>query len=426
MKEEFLHYVWERGLYDPRGLTTVDGQPVLVFRPGNHNTNSGPDFLDARVRIGSVDWVGSVEIHVRSGEWMKHRHHLDPMYNSTVLHVCLIADEETTRYDLTTVPNIELKGRIPGHVKDRYDLLQNNSHWIPCAPFIAQTSRDKVKSTLEMMGYERLNDKSAHIQKLLRRYSGDWEHTFYVALAGGFGGNINKQPFVHLAESVPYQLIRKYQHKRMDIEAILFGVGGFLDPAKNDPTDTYVKELIERFDFLRHLHKFKPIDAHLWKFLRMRPANFPTVRLAEFCAVLHRHTGLFPTIRDNPDLKAISNMLEVEITPYWKDHYMLNGNRSGVIKTMGTDMRNELIINVISPFLMAYGAETGKSTYQKAVFKMLHGISAEKNKIINEFKSLGIKAENAFESQALLQLYRKRCIFKACTSCPVGRYLLEK
>ncbi len=425
MKEEFLHYVWEQNLYDKKGLKTTDGLPVQIFDPGTTNSNSGPDFLEGRLRIGEIDWLGNIEIHVRSGDWYRHRHHHDPMYNSTILHVCLVCDRDVTRQDLSSVPCIELKGRIPAKVKQRYDQLKNNSHWIPCAPFLPQVKNDLIEATLADQGLRRMEEKANKMDKILKRCTGDWDEAFYIALAGGFGGNINRQPFTYLAEHVPLKLVRKHRHDFLSLEALLFGAGGFLRFLNEPIHDPYVQKLSERFRFLKHLHQIQPMDAYPWKFMRMRPANFPSVRLAQLCSVLHQNVSIFPMIRDNPELQYVRKFLDVKVSDYWEDHYVLNGNRSNSRRSMGDGIQNELIINVVVPFLYLYAERRGQKELKEHTIKMLCQIPAENNRIVREFKKLRVRSGNALRSQGMLQLYGKECTFKHCLNCPVGNQLLH-
>jgi len=422
--EDFLHYVWKFRLFDKTDLKTVEGESIEIYSAGLHNTDSGPDFHNARIKIGDTIWAGNVEVHVPSSDWRKHNHTTDNAYNNVILHVVYRDDEPVILPNGRRLPTLELENRISPELYNKFhSLVYGNQTIIPCEGSIGHVDDMTVRTWLTRVLVERLETRAETVIHALNVNRGDWEETFYQFLAANFGFKTNAVPFELLAKSLPQNILAKHKNNPLQIEALIFGQAGFLE---SDVIDDYPKALKKEYDFLRKKYSLTPIENHLWKFLRMRPQNFPTIRLAQFAALIVRSNHLFSKILDIREVKALRDLFtEISVNPYWETHYRFDAPSKPQAKNLGTESIDVLLLNTLALFLFSYGKHLQLEYYISRSMKLLENLPAEKNNIINNFGVLGVKAKTAFDSQALLELKKNYCNFKKCLQCGIGNKILS-
>jgi hypothetical protein len=422
--EDFLHYVWKFRLFDRMNLQTNDGEELEVFSAGVHNSDSGPDFQNARIRIGNTVWAGNVEVHLSSSDWQKHGHTADNAYDNVILHVVYRDDEPLMLSNGRRVPTLELQNRIPDDLYNRYhNLIFGNQTVIPCEANIASVDDITLHNWLTRVLIERLEKRSASVTAALDKNRGDWEETFYQFLAANFGFKTNALPFELLAKSLPQNILAKHKNNPLQIEALIFGQAGFL---KDDVVDEYPQKLKKEYDFLQKKYKLIPVENHLWKFMRLRPQNFPTVRLAQFAALVVRSNHLFSKLLEIKDVKGLRGLFtEIKVNPYWEDHYRFDVKSAPSEKNLGQASVDILLLNTLVLFLFSYGKHNQIQHYINRSLQLLEHIPNENNKIVKDFTNLGVKIKTAFESQALLELKNNYCNHKKCLQCGVGNKILK-
>lgn len=421
--EDFLYYVWKFRLFDRTALKTTAGEDIEILNPGLQNTNAGPDFSNARVKIGNTIWAGNVEIHVAASDWRKHGHHHDKAYDNVVLHVVYKNDipETLSRRDL---PTLELAERISGDLYSRYhQMIYGNQRLIPCEATIASVDSLTMRNWLTRVLVERLEKKSALILESLAHNKGDWEETFYQHLAANFGFKVNALPFEMLAKSLPQSVLAKHKNSPLQIEALIFGQAGFLE---EDFTEEYPNKLKTEYQFLRKKYNLNLVEKHLWKFARMRPLNFPTIRLAQFAALIVKSNHLFSKIIEIKEIPQLIDLFAgIEVNSYWDTHYRFGKESKSVSKQMGESSVNNLLLNTLALTLFSYGKYHQQQRYISRCLQLLEELPAEQNNIIDDFDVLGLKTKTAFETQALLELRNNYCNFKKCLQCGVGNKILR-
>ncbi|CAN5410783.1 DUF2851 family protein [soil metagenome] len=427
MQESFLHFIWQFQYFSKKDLTTSDGESINIVSPGVLNKDAGPDFSDTKILIGNVRWFGHTEIHIHSSDWAKHFHDEDPAYENVILHVVWKDDSQVKRKDGTLIPTLELKERIEHSLIINWQKLLRSDNTIPCAQQIHQV-KDLVKlSMMDKALFERLQRKANLILKKLEANQNDWEETTYQLLAGNFGFKINSDFFLELSKALPLKIVLKHQDNIFQIEALIFGQAGFLSEGPDGiEEDNYFLSLQKEYLFLKHKYKLESfiLQQH-WKFLRLRPANFPTIRLAQLSMLLHKTGAIFSFIKEMEDPKQIIPKLSVLQSSYWCKHYNFNNISNGKIPGIGKSSVENIIINTVVPVLAAYGMYRQEQMYIDRSIGLLQEVASEENKIINFWKSAGIKASTAFDSQALIELYNNYCQQKKCLSCNIGTTLVK-
>ena len=423
-KEEFLHFIWKFRLYNSRALQCEPGGQLQIIKPGLLNTNAGPDFMDARLRIDETIWVGHVEIHLRSSDWLLHYHQDDPAYDNVILHVVYENDIPIYRKNGCEIPVLVLKGMFDETLLHNYTALLTAANHFPCEKQLREVDSFIVNSFLSRQLVERLELKTAAIYQQLESYKGDWEKTFYYFLSRSFGFKVNATPFELLATSLDLQLLKKYQSNPLQVEALIFGQAGFLN---SDFEAAYPASLKKEYNFLKQKHQLFPVEASLWKFLRMRPQNFPTLRLAQYTALLLKHPNLFTRVLEISDFKDYYTLFQqLPIHQYWEDHYHFNKITSRVRIQIGKSSIENILINTICVFLYVYGKYTDQEKFMDKAFDLLNFLPPEKNSIVEKYKFAGIQLESAFLSQAVLQLNKIYCSQKKCLNCNIGIKILNK
>ncbi len=421
MKEEFLHFIWKNCLFDNDALFTSDNKKVDIISPGEQNQNAGPDFISARIRIDHIEWAGNVEIHIRSSDWKQHHHHLDKKYNNVVLHVVEQEDCETMNEQGKAVPTLKL--RYPDLYLRNYLSLQKNINWISCRHKIKERKPDNfiLNNWLVNLAVERIENKTTHFHSLLSYTKNNWEEAFYIFFAKYFGGSVNTTAFEMLAKSMPQKILAKHKNNKMQIEALLFGQGGFLEEPHEDE---YYLSLQTEYHFLKNKYHLKAIDNTLWNYFRLRPSAFPALRLAEFSSLIQASTSLFSTFIQAKNIQEVVKCFRTPVSTYWNHHVKFGKKTTYNMKKMGIQSIYTLIINSIIPVMFSYGKVYLKSSYQEKAIDWLEQIPPENNSIIRKWRDVDIYAKNALESQALIQLKKLYCDKKKCLNCHLGKILI--
>jgi hypothetical protein len=422
MKEEFLSYLWSNKLLK-NDLLTTNNQPISILSPGLANMDSGPDFFNARIKIDGQVWAGNVEIHVNSSDWEKHSHQNDDNYDNIILHIVYNNDLVIRRKSGELIPCLELRGRFDEKIIDIYEDFMSSKSWIACANSISSVDHLSLYSWLDNIGVERLHDKSELFISDLQSTKNNFQELFYQKLARAFGFNTNSEAFELLAKQLPFSIFSKHLNNKFQIEALLYGQAGFLNAQFID--DYHIK-LKKEFVFLAHKYSLKPLDPKIWKHMRMRPGNFPAIRISQFADLLQKSSADLINIVETKKLGNVMNLLDCTASGYWDNHYrfgksVVNNSK----KRLGQSSVNLILINTIIPFMFTYGRLNNKAEMEDKAVKWLESIKPENNKISRNFKKLGIKPANAFQSQALIHLHKNYCRQKKCLHCRIAYKLMQ-
>jgi hypothetical protein len=421
--EAFLHYIWQFQYFDKKNLTTTNEEVLHILKTGFYNTHAGPDFTNAKLRLGNLEWVGNVEIHVKSSEWTQHKHQHDKAYDNVVLHVVWKNDKDILRSDGTTIPTLELSHRIEEKLLLNYKKLVQHTAPIPCADSLPQVSPILKLSALERALTQRLETKAMALLATLKKNNNDWEETLYQVLGKNFGFKVNSEAFQQLTEVIPYRILLKHADKPVQIEALLFGTAGLLDNTKDEYTTLLRKEyslLSTKYSLVK-----KSLSKSQWRFLRLRPANFPTIRIAQFASLLSQQKHLFSQLISCESIKELRQLLTVTQSVYWQQHYQFGKPSNKVIGALGDDAIENIVINTVAPLLAAYSLHKNEQLWMDRALDFLAHLPAESNAIIREWASLHWKASSAFDSQALIELKNNFCSKRLCLSCSVGANLVR-
>jgi hypothetical protein len=421
MNEDFLQFIWNLGLYDSANLKTSEGEYVEVISAGIRNRDSGPDFYNAKIRIGDTVWAGTVEIHKKSSEWNVHGHQNDNAYNNVILHVVEKNDAVIRRKSGEIIPCVEIT--CPDNFRQRYIELSESTQHIPCASYIPSVDSFKIRFWLDRIATERLERKTADVSALMGETSNDLEEVFHCVLFRYFGFKTNALPFEMLARSLPAKLLRKYSHSLPSIEALLFGQAGFLDI---EAGDEYSFRLQSEYQFFRAKHNLTGMDKSLWKYAKLRPVNFPTIRIAQIASVLSKYQSLWDVVVKLDEIKEIREIFDATASEYWDDHYVFGKISTKTSpKRLGETAVDNLIINVLAPMIFTYSIYRGEETLKERAVSFLESLSAESNSVVNEWIKYGIKPVNALQSQALLHLQTEYCAGKKCLKCAIGKEVIQ-
>lgn len=418
MTERLLQYIWQFQHFNSKTLLTTDGESLQVIHPGIHNSNQGPDFTDAKIRLNETTWAGSIELHISSSDWKNHKHSEDSKYRNVILHVVWQHDKDLK----LPFPTLVLQDRISKILLHRYEELMHAASFIPCEKSIHSINDLTWSSWKERLLVERLQAKTAYIFELLGKNNNHWEETLWWLLAKNFGARLNSVAFEKTAQSIPVNILAKHKAQIHQVEALLFGQAGLLD---KDFDEAYPKLLQREYQFLKKKYSLKKVEAGV-AFLRMRPLNFPTVRLAQLAMLVHKSLHLFSKIKESAELKEVKALLLVTANEYWHYHYVFDEASAFKKKKLGTQMVENILINTIIPVLFAYGQHHHENIYKDKALKWLEQVRAEKNAITKGFISLKLENKTAFDSQAFIQLKNEYCSKKRCLDCAVGNKLLKE
>ena len=418
MTEQLLQFIWQFQYFNTGDLKTTAGEPLLILQPGIHNTNQGPDFLNAKISCGETVLAGSIEVHINSSEWQDHGHSADKNYDNVVLHVVWKNNKETGMH----FPTLELYNRVSNLLLEKYANLLQAKSFIPCEEQIRTVEELTIALWKERMLIERLQEKAAYAEMLLQKNNHHWEEVFWQLLAKNFGIKINSDAFEAVAASVPLNILAKHKNQIHQTEALLMGQAGLLD--KNF-TDEYPIMLQKEYMFLKKKYSLPGIHFPV-HFLRMRPANFPTLRLSQLAALIQQSNHLFSFIKDAENLKETEAKFNVTANDYWHHHYVFDEESGFKKKLLGRQMVQNIILNTVIPVLYAYGWYNNIEAYKTKALRWAEQLAPEKNNITLGFEKLGVANKSAYESQALIQLKNKYCNKVRCLECAIGNKILKR
>ena len=420
MREDFLHYIWQFKKFDISELLTASSEVVEILNSGSLNLNAGPDFFNAKLKIGEQVWAGNVEIHIKSSDWYRHNHETDKAYDSIILHVVWEHDVDVFRKDNTAIPTLELKNYINEEALIAYQkLFSKTEKWINCEADIKFTDQFLIDNWLEKLYIERLENKSVLINELLNASNNDWEEVFFKLLSKNFGLKVNGEAFFQWANQTPFHIVRKQQQSLEHLEALFFGQANLLDSAYQDH---YPKQLQQNYIFLKQKYNLNSTTAQI-QFFRLRPNNFPTVRLSQFAGLYYKYSGLFAKLMAVDRLDEIYDIFNIEASPYWKTHFSFDKSSAASAKRLTKEFIDLIIVNTIIPVRFAYLKSQDVENFEPLLL-FLKELKPEKNKILSGFSTLGVKAKSALESQSLLQLKNNYCDKNKCLQCAIGNNIL--
>ena len=421
LQEAFLHFVWRTGRFRQQGLFSTTGEAITVVKRGHYAGHAGPDFTGSRIGIDGTVWHGHVEMHLYASEWYRHRHQDDPAYEATVLHVVWEEDRPVYRRDGTRLPCLEIRRHVEPGLLARYHRLVADGNGIPCKYTLREVPAITKRAMIDRAAAERLERKAAEVAENLRLLQGDWEETVWLHLAGGLGIPVNADPMHRLARSLPFNLLRRHAGAPLQLEALLFGMAGLLE---TDFEEEHPRQLQKEFAFLRSKYGLKPMEVSQWKYLRMRPTAFPTLRIARLAALAGCQDNLLANMMASANPREWINSLEVPIHPYWTHHYRFGQTSTPSIKTLGRSAAESLAINVLAPVLFAYGKARGESKWTEKALDVWSALPAEDNRTVAKWKAYDMPLRSALDSQGLLELQSRYCAPRRCVHCAIGCRLI--
>lgn len=426
MKEEFLHYLWKYSLYDPDSLIDSEGKRILVINPGEYNRDSGPDFFNSRISIAGTIWAGNVEIHICSSHFDLHGHQSDSAYNNVILHVVARNDKKVFNKNGEEILTVEMK--FDSSLYDSYSDLINTPYIIACQKELLHVDKFLIRHWLNSLLIERFHNKSEHILRIFDDTGNDWEETFYRLVCRYFGFRVNTEPFEMLARTLPFRIILKHADNRFQVESLLFGSAGLLDEGlfKEAISDEYYRELIKEFKILKAKYSIQPMDGWVWKFSRLRPANFPTLRISQLASMLSDSGGRFTKVIEAACTDQLRKLFNVSASEYWSTHYIFGKKSRKTAKNSGAQATDIILINAVIPLLFVYGMKRDSPEIRERAISMLEKINPEENIIIDEWKTSGMDCESAFYSQSLIQLRNEYCKKRRCLECRIGSKLISE
>ena len=421
--ERLMQYIWQYRLYPTAEMVTVDGKRVEILDPGLLNRDAGPDFFNAKITIGGQEWVGNIEIHVRASDWKRHGHDTDPAYDSVILHVVEKDDAQIRRADGNVIPQLVMT--CSHDFSARYqDMVNNPARELPCGPELPKIPQINISDWFTSLAYERLYQKCDRIERLLTQYNGNWIEVIYVVLARALGFSTNSEPFELLAKSTPLKHMLHYSDSPEQIEAMLFGQSGLIDKA-HAGDDEYAEMLRHEYEFMKVKFGLRPSSNIVWKMARMRPQNFPHRRIATLAAMVTKHFALGNKILAIKNEEEARALFDINLRGYWARHFNFSPTTVPTGKALSHSSITVLLINVVAPILYAYGTYTGDSTRQEIAISLLQSLKPERNSIIDIYERAGLKATDAFTTQAMIQLRREYCQQRKCLFCRIGHKLLS-
>ncbi len=422
LPETFLHFIWENRLFYTGNQQTVNGEPLEILRTGTKNSHAGPDFFNARVKIGKTVWAGNVEIHKKASDWGRHNHGSDKSYENVILHVVEKADKSLFRENGTEISTFEMSW--PRRYTQNFQEMLEARTWIPCQKNLYRIDPMVLRLGFHRLMIERLERKTCEIENRMKETNNNWNEAFYQMLARMLGFRVNALPFELLAKAVPLRILFRHKNSFFQLEALLFGASGLLHEALLG--DDFFLQLREEYSFFHQKYAIKPVESHLWKFMRLRPVNFPTIRISQLAGLIYQTSGLFSKAMEAETLPDLKGLFHVKASPYWESHYRFNKPAArSQPKELGDLSVNTLIINVVVPFLFVYGEHQEKPRLKDRALAFLEQLPPEKNAVTRKWSSLGVKPWSAFDTQALLWLKKSYCDQKKCLNCPIGSKLVK-
>lgn len=423
INEDFLAYIWKHQYFGKKNLETTSGSQLVILKTGFQNINAGPDFLNASVIIDNITWAGSVEFHVNASDWQRHKHATDLKYDQVILHVVWNNDLAIKRTDGSEISVLELKDRVASGMLQTYQQLQQPKLSISCAPLLQPVPEIARTMMLERTLLERLEAKAGIIISEHTKTGKNWEETLYRSILKGFGFKINQPGFEKLAAVLPLPVIRKHRQNVRQTEALIFGQAGYLETA----VDNYILDLQKEFRFLQHKYQLAPpMQPADWNFLRLRPANFPTVRLAQLAALISSQEHWFASLFQFENISTIYKFFSAEPSGYWQTHYLPGKEGKLRIGGLGQSSIELLIINVVVPLLVAFSRDRQLPEMTDKALNLLEQLKPEKNSIMQMYHGLGFENKSAARSQGILELYNNYCNPVRCLHCAIGNSILKR
>jgi hypothetical protein len=422
INESFVSFLWQHSYYNTAQLTTTAGEKIVIKHPGYINIHAGPDFMEAKIRIGDIDWAGSIEIHVKASHWYAHDHSSNLEYNKVILHVVWENDLEVCRSDNSPIPTLELFDKTDQWVLERFMNLIYQRSDFPCHPYLSNVKIISILSMIDKAMAERLDGKADDILRTFLDTGKDWEETSYRMLLRNFGFKVNQDNMFLLSKLIPFTILSRHRKNRLQTEALLFGTAGLLDKVY----DTYSQKLRDEYSFLRYKYSLNAhfLKRYQWRFLRLRPQNFPTIRIAQVAKLLGKMDKIFSTIVGSQSVKDIMNHFNVKQSLYWQHHYDFGKRSRRKLSGIGRDSIYNLLINTYVPVLAAYAKSIKDQSYLAKANEFLESTPPEKNHIIRKWVKMGILPMSAFETQGLIELSNSYCNKKKCLNCNIGTDIL--
>jgi Protein of unknown function (DUF2851) len=420
--EKLLHFIWQFQRFNFQNLVLDTGEKLQIIQIGQLNTNAGPDFLEAKIQINEIVWAGNVEIHIKGSDWTLHNHEINPDYDSVILHVVWENDKEIARKNGQTIPILSLKNKVEAKFIADYQHLMACPTPIPCFTQFERINSITKMLMLEKVLINRLERKAEIVTEILVKNKSDWEETTYQLLAKTMGFGLNAIPFERLAKLVPLKILQKHNDNIIAIEALLFGTAGFLE----EPIDEYSNDLKKEYQFLKAKYSVADqIKMHEWKFMRLRPANFPTVRIAQFAQIIKNTKSLFSYFLMFDDVEILKQMFNTKPTTYWQSRIKFGESTSEHYTGIGKATIENILINTVTPILVAYSLQKNEPIYIEKAMNLLEKLKSENNKITRFWETLKTPSKTAFDSQALIELHNEYCVKKQCLNCNIGMALLK-
>lgn len=418
MNEMLLQYLWKNRIFSNQNFYTTQHQKLTIIHTGLQHHDAGPDFKQATIKIEQITWVGDVEIHLKTSDWLKHGHQYDAKYQSVILHVVYENDVLLDH----SCPTLELKHYISSELIERYERLYHNADWLPCRSSLSKVTPMKITSLLSRMAEERLEGRQCEVFDLLHRCGDDWQETAYRLLLRNFGMRTNSAAFELLAQSLPYRVINKHRNSRLQIYSLVFGQAGMLEKEQGDD---YYSALHVEYKYLQYKYRLTPISLKLWNLLRLRPHNFPCIRLAQVSESLCQFPDIMRSLLEESPEKLLSEMPSVHPDDYWETHFHFEKETVKHTCNIGKTAINTLIINTIIPLRFSYGTFMGNDKIKEQAFLTLENIPFEKNFITRKYQEMGFAFQSAMDSQAILELYHHYCLKKRCIECEIGCFIIR-
>lgn len=425
MKENFIHFIWQYQYFDKSGLKTCKGEKLNILTTGFYNRDSGPDFLEAKIESGGVTWCGQIEIHLKSSDWFKHKHHHDKVYDNVVLHVVYKHDKAIYRTDGSEIPTLELHNRVnPELIKKYTQLVTSKTKHIPCSNSIPFLPPVLKLSMLDAALVSRLQNKAQQVLEILESCKGSWEETSFRLLCKNMGFKLNSEPFYQLSKSISFKTLKKHADQVFQVEALLFGLAGMLE---HGSSDQYYRDLKKEYHFLENKYGLKEqkLKAEIWKFLRTRPSNFPTLRIAQLSKLITCLPNIFSSFTEEKDLNLLRKKLKINPSEYWQNHYAFGKKWSKKSHSMGEESINNILINTLAPILAALAIYHNKQELFERATCFLEKLPPENHSISRNWKTLGLNQDHAADTQAGLELFNAYCKNKLCLDCRIGTHLIK-
>lgn len=423
MQENFLHYIWKYKKFQCHNLKTTSGKELVISSVGQHNFNSGPDFFNSQLKIDEQLWAGNVEIHLKSSDWFLHNHEQDKSYDNVILHVVWHHDTEVFRKNNTVIPTLQLKDYIAPKLLNNYQkLFSKTPKWINCENEFPTFDKFVLDNWLERLYFERLERKAKTVDNLLKASKNDWEAVLFKMLAKNFGLNVNGDAFFSLAQSIEFSIVRKTQSNQTSLEALLLGQAGLLEERFED---AYYLTLLKEYEFLKQKLGLKNNQAISPQFFRLRPHNFPTIRLSQLAELYHKHQNLFSRLVSLNTLEQFYELFNVQTSAYWKTHYTFHKKSKPITKKISKAFVDLIVINTIIPLQFCYAKHRGEDI-NAGLVDIANQIKTEKNRVVDAFNALKKVSNTSLESQALIQLKLEYCDKNQCLQCALGNQLLSQ